>query len=154
MVAEGRQLEIGCRLVWKRIVYCSRAKVPTDSLLVIAQILSVSQRNNDRDGLTGALAISDGWFLQVIEGQTQAFDAWIRRLRADPRHKDFEILSREPVSARLFEEWSMTSARITPELGPDLVALIDHCRTAPRDAVAALARIVALRRDDERVAVG
>ncbi len=39
----------------ERIVYCSTATVKTDSLLAIADILAVSRRNNERDGLTGAL---------------------------------------------------------------------------------------------------
>ena len=52
----------------ERLVYCSRARIDTASLQVIAEILGVSQRNNARDGLTGALAINEGWFLQVLEG--------------------------------------------------------------------------------------
>lgn len=127
----------------ERIVYCSRAKVPTDSLLVIADILAVSQRNNDRDRLTGALAISDGWFLQVLEGETTPIDQLLRRLALDPRHTDVEILSRHPITDRLFAEWSMTSARITPALRDDLVSLINECRAHPYGAVLALLEIVA-----------
>ena len=52
----------------ERIVYCSRARIDTTSLQAIAEILGVSQRNNAREGLTGALAVNDGWFLQVVEG--------------------------------------------------------------------------------------
>ncbi len=125
----------------ERIVYCSRATVPTESLPVLLQILAVSQRNNDRDGLTGALAINKGWFFQVIEGPTVALDALLRRLATDPRHADVEILSRKVVTARLFSQWSMTSARITPDVDAELIALIDGCRTDPDDAVAALARL-------------
>jgi hypothetical protein len=128
----------------ERLVYCSRATVPTDSLLVVAEILSVSQRNNDRDRLTGVLAVNDGWFLQVIEGSSDNIDRLIGRLEADTRHKDIEILQRIAVTGRLFEKWSMASARITPSLRPDLVALINECRTSPEDAVIALAQIVAL----------
>ncbi len=40
----------------ERIIYCSQARVPTSSLLVIADIPAVSQRNNVGDGLSGALA--------------------------------------------------------------------------------------------------
>ena len=137
----------GCEL--ERIVYCSRACVPTSSLLVIADILAVSQRNNVRDGLTGALAISDGWFLQVLEGAPAALDGLLRRLEGDPRHGDVVVLSREPTKGRLFSEWSMASARVTPSIAADLVALIDECRVHPEAAVAALLRIVIEAQSDE-----
>lgn len=126
----------------ERLVYCSRSLVPTTSLLVIADILAVSHRNNERDSLTGALAISDNWYLQVLEGPTAALDGLLRRLERDPRHCDLMILSRAPAAGRLFSGWSMASARITPALASDLVALIDECRTDPEAATAALLRIV------------
>ncbi len=129
----------------ERLVYCSRAKVPTESLLVIADILAVSQRNNDRDRLTGALAICEGWFLQVLEGETVPINQLLRRLDADPRHTDVEILSRKPIATRLFSAWSMASARVTQDLRSDLVSLIDECRADPESATAALLEIVAAR---------
>jgi len=124
------------------MVYCSRATVPTSSLLLISDILATSQRNNDRDGLTGALAISDGWYLQVIEGGGSALDRLMTRLAKDPRHTDIEVLERRPVGGRLFSSWSMTSARITPEIGAGLNGLIDGCRVSPAAAVAGLLELV------------
>lgn len=128
----------------ERVVYCSRATVPTESLLVIADILAVAQRNNDRDGLTGALAINDGWFLQVIEGPSDRIDRLMDRIKADRRHTDVEVLQRQVIKHRLFDTWSMASARITPDIQPDLVVLINECRTAPEAAMIALAQIIAL----------
>jgi hypothetical protein len=126
----------------ERIVYCSRSNVPTDSLLVISEILAVSERNNRRDNLTGALAISEGWFLQVIEGPPTALDSLLRRLQTDKRHRDFMILQRREVKTRLFGEWTMASGRITPSVGPELTAIINECRNNPDDAVAGLLRII------------
>lgn len=131
---EGLQLQI--------MVYCSRATVPTSSLLVISDILAVSQRNNARDNLTGALAICDDLFLQVIEGPSSAIDGLLRRLNVDSRHRNIEILIREPAQIRLFCTWSMASSRITPELGPELVRLIQECQDEPKMAVAALRKII------------
>jgi hypothetical protein len=130
----------------ERLVYCSRARVDTASLQAISEVLGVSQRNNARDGLTGALAINDGWFLQVIEGPPHAIDGLLRRLTADPRHTDIEILSRRSVKGRLFPDWSMVAARITPDIGPQLQRLIDECRASPEAAVDALLRIVVGRK--------
>lgn len=127
----------------ERLVYCSRACTDTGSLQAIAEILGQSQRNNARDGLTGALAVNDGWFLQVVEGPGPALDDLLRRLAADPRHADAEILSRRPVSGRLFRDWSMVATRVTPDVGPQLRRLIDECRVSPEAAVDALLRMVA-----------
>lgn len=126
----------------ERLVYCSRACVDTASLQAISELLGVSQRNNARDGLTGALAVNDGWFLQVIEGPGTALYRLLRRLADDNRHAEIEILSRRPVNGRLFPDWSMVAARITPDVGPQLQRLIDECRVTPEAAVDALLRIV------------
>lgn len=129
------------------MVYCSEVTVPTESLLFISQILSVSQRNNTRDGLTGALAISDGWFLQVIEGEKDHIDHLLRRLVGDTRHKNLEVLDRQPIKERLFAEWSMCSARITPDVSDDIQAAVADCRQQPTEAVGALRLLVASTRD-------
>ncbi len=132
----------------ERLVYCSRACIDTASLQAISELLGVSQRNNTRDGLTGALAVNDGWFLQVIEGPGTALDSLLRRLADDSRHTEIELLSRRAVSGRLFPDWSMVAARITPDVGPQLQGLIDQCRVTPEAAVDALLRIVTERRTD------
>lgn len=130
----------------ERLVYCSRACVDTASLQAISEILGISQRNNLRDDLTGALAVNDGWFLQVIEGSPNAINALLRRLAADARHTELEVLSRRTVSGRLFPDWSMVAARVTPAIGPQLMRLIDECRVSPEAAVDALLRLVADRK--------
>lgn len=132
----------------ERAVYCSRALIDTASLQAISELLGVSQRNNARDGLTGALAVNDGWFLQVIEGPATGLDRLLRRLAEDSRHTDLEVLSRRPVSGRLFPDWSMVAARITPDVGPQLKRLIDECRVTPEAAVDALLRIVTERKTE------
>ena len=128
-----------------RLVYFSKATVSTDSLWVLTDLLGASQRNNDRDNVTGALAIADGWFFQVIEGPGSKLNNLLRRLEADTRHTEIKVLSRREVSFRLFGEWSMCSNRITPEIGPGLAGLINECSASPDDAVAALVQIVARR---------
>lgn len=41
----------------ERVLYTSRARGNADNLMMQVEILAVSQRNNARDGLTGALMI-------------------------------------------------------------------------------------------------
>ena len=70
-----------------RLIYRSTATGTTASLLNVATILAESQRNNDRDGLTGALAAHDDRYLQIIEGRPSSLDSLLRRLERDNRHK-------------------------------------------------------------------
>ncbi|RZJ18382.1 MAG: BLUF domain-containing protein [Brevundimonas sp.] len=104
-----------------RVIYVSDAVGAAGSnLLSFVEILGVSDRNNRRDHLTGALLCHGGRFLQVIEGARGDLDMLMNRLRADPRHQNIRILSDEPVASRRFDAWAMAQADVTPEI----VALI------------------------------
>ncbi len=124
----------------ERLVYESRATGSTGSLLNLATILAESQRNNDRDGLTGALAAHEERYVQVVEGQGERLDALLRRLESDPRHRDLKLLDRYPIEARTFAGWSMASPRIEPATGRALTDLMSE--NAP-----SAARVVELLRD-------
>ena len=124
----------------ERLLYASTATGRTDSLLNMATILGESQRNNDRDGLTGALGAHDGRFIQVIEGPAGALDGLLRRLAPDPRHRDIVILDRRPITERQFAGWTMASSRLGPETAPAL----DRLMAAPE---ASATEIVALLRE-------
>ncbi len=113
---------MGLRL--ERLVYESAATGTTESITNLAVILAESQRNNDRDELTGALAAHGERYIQVIEGPASALDNLLRRLEGDPRHRNIVILERAPIAARAFGQWAMASARITPELAPVLDAVM------------------------------
>lgn len=125
--------------VLEQIVYGSVATGRTDSLLNAATLLAESQRNNARDGLTGALAAHDGRYVQVLEGTPAALDTLLRRLVVDPRHRAVEIYGRTPIAARRFDGWSMANARITPALAPDLSRLMAATSPSPEHLVTLLA---------------
>lgn len=108
----------------ERLVYGSTATGSTDSLLNLATILAESQRNNARDGLTGALAAHQGHYIQVIEGTPTAVDRLLLRLEQDDRHRTVVVLDRRAVAERRFGDWEMANARITPELRTTLDALM------------------------------
>ncbi len=98
-----------------RAIYVSDAVgEAATSLLVLAEILGASERNNRRDGLTGALMRHGGRFMQAIEGRRADVDGLMDRLRADPRHQNVRLLSDQNVAGRLFPEWPMTLAQMTP----------------------------------------
>ena len=124
----------------QRLVYESTATGSTESLLNIATILGESQRNNDRDGLTGALAAHGGRFIQVVEGEAGRLDALLARLASDPRHRDIRLIDRETISERLFGQWSMASWRTSPHLTAMVEAVMerrDHTAQAIIDAMLA-----------------
>ena len=123
---------------FEQVIYVSRATVPMDSLHNISEILGISQRNNWRDGVTGALAYSDGRFLQVVEGRTGAIEGLLRRISADPRHDGIEVVQRRTVEARFFPDWSMAVPRISPENEPIMREAIAQAARDPDEAMRTL----------------
>lgn len=118
----------------ERVLYTSRARGNSDSLLMQVDILATSQRNNARDDLTGALLIHDGRFLQVLEGAAQDLDRLMTRLAGDPRHDEVVVIERKPIPARGFSGWAMASVRVTPALEETLRATVEGAG-APQQTV-------------------
>jgi len=102
----------------------------------------VSQRNNDRDCLSGVLAAHADRYIQVVEGPREALDSLLRRLEDDPRHRDLRLLDRASVSERMFEGWAMASAGVTPELERLLGTLMDRDVPSPSWILMALRETV------------
>jgi hypothetical protein len=125
----------------ERMAYCSRSQVAMNSLVLIADILAVSQRNNRRDEISGALMYSEGVFFQVIEGAAVDLDRLLRRLDSDPRHAEIRIIARAPVTGRLFGDWSMMAPRITPARELQMKTAIQTCESTPISAIETLRRM-------------
>lgn len=121
-------------LVLERVIYISESTKPDPALISLADILAASDRNNRRDGLTGALMVSGGRFLQVLEGAHQDLNRTLERLKRDTRHRDIEVLSRQSAKGRRFGQWTMVAARITPAQKPEMDQIIHLSATAPEDA--------------------
>jgi hypothetical protein len=134
----------------QRLVYRSTATGSTTSLLNLVSILGESQRNNDRDELTGALASHGGRYVQVIEGAAATLDGLLRRLERDPRHKDIRLLERENISERAFGKWAMASAVVTPEAAPVLEEIIGSDAPCPARLTEALRAAVSLQHAQAR----
>ena len=83
----------------------SRTLVPED----LPSILTASKRNNTRAGITGALCLTNGIFLQQLEGDRTAVNALYHRILLDPRHRDPAILDFSEIASRKFTVWSMGS---------------------------------------------
>ncbi|OZA58809.1 MAG: blue light sensor protein [Acidovorax sp. 17-64-282] len=84
-----------------QLTYASRtARVlgPAD----IKDIQGASQRNNARTGITGALCLNHGIFLQQLEGDRAAVNALYHRLLKDTRHRDTAVLDFGEIPHRRF----------------------------------------------------
>lgn len=124
------------------VAYCSTANTPDLALVALADIIAVSDRNNRRDHLTGALLVSRGRFFQILEGEPVDVDRALRRIETDPRHHDLTVVSRKEVESRLFGGWSMVAARVTPAVAPEIDRAIDDCSRNPARAIYAMLDLV------------
>jgi len=88
-----------------RLMYASRARSmgPMD----VKDILSSSRRNNLALGVTGALCLSNGIFLQCLEGDHMVVNTLYHRILLDARHHEPAILDFEEIVHRQFGSWSM-----------------------------------------------
>lgn len=93
-----------------RAVYCSENRIDrSERKLVeaIDAILTQSQSNNQKCGITGALVFNRGVFGQVLEGSAEAIEETFERIQSDDRHGNVTVLDFSPLEERSFRDWSM-----------------------------------------------
>ena len=61
------------------------------------------------------LIYGNGTFLQCVEGEPNAVEQLLEKIKIDSRHKDFKILSNIKIQNRLFSKWDMGFERLTEE---------------------------------------
>jgi Sensors of blue-light using FAD len=89
-----------------QLTYCSRTSA-TYTVGDMTRILAASQRNNARVGVTGALCLANGIFLQQLEGDRTEVNRLYHRILADPRHREPALLDFAEITHRRFTTWSM-----------------------------------------------
>ncbi|MBC3871631.1 BLUF domain-containing protein [Undibacterium oligocarboniphilum] len=96
-----------------RLIYASRAVNlgPAD----VKDILASSRKNNQQLAITGALSLSNGIFLQCLEGERSAVNALYHHILKDKRHTKPEILVLEEITQRQFTSWNMGLIATTNE---------------------------------------
>jgi hypothetical protein len=93
-----------------QLIYYSRNKMPGDDraqLTNLRGILSTSQRNNARDGITGYLIFDKSWFVQILEGDRAKVSEAYTRIARDNRHAMSTVMNTRDVAERSFPEWTM-----------------------------------------------
>lgn len=121
-----------------QICYISTAR-PSVTAEDVEQILSVSRRNNRRNGVTGLLLFNGKRFLQLLEGPAESVDATYARISADPRHFAVVKLSEREIDTREFGSWDMAFQRFAgEERRNDLASRIAELTAAASSNVKAL----------------
>jgi Sensors of blue-light using FAD len=115
-----------------RLLYASRAS-DTMTTAALAAIMTQSKTNNAKSGVTGVLCLSEGIFLQVLEGGRNAVSALYNRIAADARHRDVVLLNYQEINERCFAGWSMGEVNLA-RLNPAL--LLKYSETATLDPYA------------------
>jgi Sensors of blue-light using FAD len=107
-------------------------------------ILTISRRNNTRDGITGALICRADLYLQWLEGPEEMIDALVMRLRDDDRHQDIHIIARNETAERMFPAWAMRDDPAQSWMwSQDDVAKGAVARATPQEVSAVFERLAA-----------
>jgi hypothetical protein len=133
------------------LMYASRLVTPL-SRDALTRLLEQSQRKNAENALTGFLHIEDDIVLQFLEGPPAALQRTVDRIRLDPRHDDFVILSKDMSGQRYFEDWRMALVEATTLSLFDLLDvqardLPSVQRANPRDLITMLSANASFLRD-------
>jgi hypothetical protein len=108
-----------------RLIYRSRNQIPSDSRKrTLGDLFSEARSNNRSRRITGALMVSDDWFVQTLEGREDEVRSLYARIERDPRHDSFFVLEARPVDGRIFARWSM--AEVSPDRAGQDTFLLAH----------------------------
>lgn len=137
-----------------RLIYRSHNLIPQeDRRRELGELFSAARSHNKKNGITGALLLSDDAFVQTLEGEQDVVQALLGRIRADPRHDELEVLDTGLVDGRVFARWAM--AKVADHEDEPDIPLIAHvegiAKAAPRSAATAdQESVLAVMRDAAR----
>ena len=99
----------------KRLKYISRQTREVGEQ-ELRQIATISQANNELNGVTGLLVKVGEYFFQILEGPPDAVDVTYERICRDDRHCDVVMIA-DPqlVPERLFAQWSRRVETLDPD---------------------------------------
>lgn len=123
-----------------RLIYRSRNRIPHDDRRgELGELFSAARSHNKKNGITGALLLSNESFVQTLEGEQDVVQELLGRIRADTRHDQLKILDTGLVDGRVFARWAM--AKVADDEDASDIALIAHtdgiAEAAPREAATA-----------------
>lgn len=96
-------------------VYVSSAtRVLADTALLT--LVDEARQRNERQGITGLLVHFAGNYVQAVEGEPDRVNRLLRRIAADPRHTDFQVILSLDSKEREYPDWSMGLERVPAAL--------------------------------------
>jgi hypothetical protein len=91
-----------------RLIYRSRSRIsPEERSSALADIFGIARSNNKQQGITGALLVTDHWFVQALEGDEAAVRGLYDHIREDARHDEVTVIESTAVDERVFSRWAM-----------------------------------------------
>ena len=88
------------------LCYVSRSLIGEDPAQLV-DIWEAAERNNEANGLSGALYFDGEIFFQVIEGQEKDVQETFEKIQKDTRHADLKVLSEYFCATRSLGYWNM-----------------------------------------------
>lgn len=91
-----------------RLIYRSRSRIaPDDRSVALADIFSIARSRNKQVGVTGALLVTEGWFVQTLEGDESTVRSLYEHICEDARHDEVTLIESAEVDQRVFARWAM-----------------------------------------------
>ncbi len=87
----------------------------------IPDLLQQVRIANAKQEITGMLLYISGAFLQVLEGRAELVESLFGRIFRDPRHAEVSLISKESISERAFEGWTMMHKTLDPIEAGELI---------------------------------
>jgi hypothetical protein len=113
-----------------RLLYRSHSLVPADRRpSALAEIFRVARAENERVGITGALLVTDHWFVQALEGEEAQVRSIFERIRTDDRHDLVTLIEASDVASRAFSRWAMAQVSASGQADIPLEATEGGLRT-------------------------
>lgn len=88
------------------LIYVSNAR-PDLTEKDFQAIMELSQRNNQRFGISGLLVFNGLNFMQCLEGDRAVAHDRLHRIRLDSRHDGISVVSHREIPRRQFSDWGM-----------------------------------------------
>ena len=90
-----------------RLLYRSHDRITTDRKLELGALFTSARSRNKKLGVTGALLLADGHFVQVLEGDETSVRALYDHIATDPRHDEVHLVETVDRAPRVFGRWAM-----------------------------------------------
>ncbi|KAB7648314.1 BLUF domain-containing protein [Polymorphobacter fuscus] len=108
----------------------------------MATLLAQCFDKNVKLRITGILGLSNGRFMQVLEGPTHSVEDMFAAICRDPRHFDVRLISTRSIAERRFGSWSMAFVGPPVNIEPVFDMIDPKMTVAHEDIVTRLASYI------------